>query len=216
MATLETDFRFRVRSYLGEAVASFWTNAEIDAYCVEAIRNTQYAVPLGALAKLIITTVITSAGGSIILPTNVRKLLRLRVKEPNTTGVYGAAWEEVTPAELAEIREDEGGLSISTTPTRVFAIEEYDTTTDKYYITAYPSFTPSTHWEFTYIALASESGNMYLPLYPNIQEIAVLEAASMAARKKSRDLPLAERLMNERNLRLDEIKAKYDDNVILR
>ncbi len=216
MATLETDFRFRIRSYLGEAVAAFWTNAEIDAYAVEAIRNAQYAVPLGALSKLIFSTVKTSLGNSIAVPTNTMKVLRLTVKEPDTTGDYQAPWEEVSPAELAEIREDEGDLLISKTPTRIYCIEEFSATTNSYQITAYPSFALSTHWNFNCIAISTESGTITLPRRPNVQEVAVLEAAAMAARKKSRDLPLAERLMNERKLLLDEINAKYDNNVMLR
>ena len=214
MATKST-MRTSVRSYIGEATASFWTNDEIDVYLDDSIKETQDEAPLGALVRMLTEkTGLGSSASRIQLLTTVFKIIELKVKEPDYTGDYTEPWEEVTQTELDEIKDDEGDLDLDETDTRVYAVER-SSTADHYDLVCYPDVNAEAY-RYLYIPEAATTGTMTLPSTPNLLEIVVLKAASKAMTKKSRDLPSSEKFEKMAEVKMAKIKEKYDDTILAR
>lgn len=188
---------------------------EIRQHLVDAIRSVQDSVPLGALARMIESTEKTEAfliainTDIITLLDTVYAVVGFRMKFPDTDGVYQEYWQEVSLEELEEVAQDEGNLASSATPTRIFCIKE-SATDDKFDLRYYPQSGLITDKTYTYyyIEKASITGTMTLSTVPNLQEMAILEAAYA--------ITLDGKFLQKRDLILKSIQAKYDNKIRLR
>jgi hypothetical protein len=223
MATRD-DLRTEVRDLLGEAVASNWTDAELDRHLVQSIRKVRDSVPLDALLSLRYEYVYTTSRHAdnsgiytayLSKPSGIYKLIKILSEESD--GKYGNPWTYVSEEEFWRIRRNEDDSEYDSTDTRIFTDEAtYLLGTSVmplygsgYFWKLYPY--PSSYYvKIIYIAKPSESGTMTLPTDdPNLQYPVVIDVTAKAAAKKSRDLELARWARDEFNSVIGLIRKEY-------
>lgn len=222
MSTL-TSLRTDVRSLIGESVAAFWTNDEIDSYLVDGIRNAQAdclalfnpdsRVEMRALQavfqKLVHVSTGTTASVKLTLAFGVDTTPNLLHLLHFKTDVR---WDIVDYNYWQDVESDEGSLDYANTESRLVTLLGANVGDDSRLV-FYPSLATATAWEIRFIKRANESDAMNLPEFPvNMQLMAVLDAAEKAALKKSRDLPLSEKLRGERDEMLATVARRYGNS----
>ena len=220
MSTFD-DLVAEVRVNIGEDTASFWTDYEIEDWVVNGIRNAQDDVPVKALFGLLNINTFTGSPPTQTygffdinegLSANLKALkefLKLNVKNSYNT-IYTKAWDFVDFDYLSSIEADEGGEGLDDTLTRLFAI--YSTTTAGITkLVTYPHIPSGRTFRLQWIRRASESDTMTLPTTPNLQQLAVFEATSLALAKKGIDLEGSANYSNKRKEALEKIWSQYGD-----
>ena len=206
-----TELKTNVRSLLGEATASFWTEDDITAALVTAIQNVQYDVlsafdtNLKALEKIFNSQLRfdTYVGaGHIYHEFAGYQVLKILSMESDDV-----PWEEVDGDYLVSVRGYEGDLALSASQARLYSFSQG--IVESSIIDLYPAITIGQEYTIKHIKRAEESGNMNLPLVPNLQEIAVLDAVAHVAKNKTMDLKLANSCLEQRELKLKHIRESY-------
>lgn len=210
----------RVREKIGELKAARFSENELHNYMIDDIRDLQDAVNYGALIRMLLDkTGVGSSGGVIPLLDTVRKITRLLVKEPDFDGDYKSAWEEVTQEERDKVKNDEGNLAMSATPTRIFSVEA-NSDNELWSIITYPEITSADFFKYSYIPKATDEGSdsieMTIPSIPSLQQLLVIRVSAIAMRKKGHDLVTAARFQEEADKRLAVINARYSNEMFAR
>mgnify|MGYP003146105253 CR=1 FL=1 len=218
MATL-TDLHNDVRANIGEAVSSFWDDAEIDRYLTNAIRTVQGEVPNDALRSMLRYYDFDlpdeyADQPHVQIPDSLR-ILMVMIEESD--GEFGYPFSDVAINTLQSARRYEDGQDVNGTETRMFSrgfwmnTQDYAGAEIPERIGLYPKyFADGRVIRFFYIKKAEETGNLDLPFRdPNLQELVTFKATAMALLKKGRDIQGSQIFMNLYETGMAKIERDY-------
>jgi len=215
MATL-TDLHNDVRTNIGEAVSSFWDDAEIDRYLTNAIRTVQGEVPNDALKSMLRYYDQVLIGGDNLSISDSLRILLVLFEESD--GDFGYPLEKTTLNTLKSVRRFQDDQGQDSVDTRIFSngifLNTYDNagsdSSELERITTYPNLVSGRTARVIYIKKAEETGNLDLPIRdPNLQELVSFKATAMALLKKGRDIQGSQIFMNLYETGMAKIERDY-------
>ena len=200
MATL-TDLRTRVRWTLGEAVASFWSNTEVDSILVESIRDVANRVVPDALMDGLRRNDLVTFSGLDYLEISSAPVYFLSLTVEESDGKYGMVWDKVNREVFNRLKYLEGELGQDSTTTRI-----YTHLTSRLY-ELYPIPVSGRSGLLEYICTPSETGTMTLPDF--LHTLVIDRSISILSAKKSRDLDMSSRFSASYESHLALINRDY-------